>query len=310
MHGPSIFIFLSLFGTAAGVFRAAAEALSNNIADEVYVEETMQLLIFATSQEGVTVQSIGLDQSALQNLQTAVRRCDKCMCWLFNSAPCEAASCCTVGHCALLHPCRSPVPLTTTAMDTCLWHAIFPLVELVVLTMMCWPSNACVPLVLVGTGCRFAKNVAITDAGNQLVAKLGEVYTEQSGKAFEDFLRAAVAALNACDGYARFESEQVRCAQQQLASPETSSPTCRRAASVAARHKSLCSSSRRCCAYLGVFCPPPSLCVCRGFITVVPTAAACGSVHGRCRQASTPCCQWIACPASWRTMRYRTSTTI
>ncbi len=55
----------------------------------------------------------------------------------------------------------------------------------------------------------FAKNVAITNAGNQLVAKLGEVYTEQSGKAFEDFLRAAVIALNACDGYARFESEQV-----------------------------------------------------------------------------------------------------
>ena len=28
--------------------------------------------------------------------------------------------------------------------------------------MMGWPSNACVPLVLMGTGCRFAKNVAIT----------------------------------------------------------------------------------------------------------------------------------------------------
>ncbi len=58
----------------AGVFRAAAEALAANIADEAYVEETMQLLVFATSQEGMTVQGIGLDQSALQNLQTAVRR--------------------------------------------------------------------------------------------------------------------------------------------------------------------------------------------------------------------------------------------
>ena len=48
------------------------------------------------------------------------------------------------------------------------------------------------------------------ELGSQLVARLGEVYTEQSGKAFEDFLRAAVAALMACDGYARFESEQVR----------------------------------------------------------------------------------------------------
>jgi hypothetical protein len=42
-----------------------------------------------------------------------------------------------------------------------------------------------------------------------IVSCFGLMTMVQSGKVFEDFFRAAVVALNACDGYARFESEQV-----------------------------------------------------------------------------------------------------
>lgn len=47
-------------------------------------------------------------------------------------------------------------------------------------------------------------------AGTKLVATLGEVYTEQSGKTFEDYFRLAVIALVKANGYARFDSAQVR----------------------------------------------------------------------------------------------------
>lgn len=57
--------------------------------------------------------------------------------------------------------------------------------------------------------CRFPKNPVVKTAGSRLVATLGDVYTEQSGKTFEDYFRLAVIALVKANGYARFESEQV-----------------------------------------------------------------------------------------------------
>ncbi len=56
---------------------------------------------------------------------------------------------------------------------------------------------------------RFPKNPVVKTAGSKLVATLGEVYTEQSGKTFEDYFRLAVIALVKANGYSRFESEQV-----------------------------------------------------------------------------------------------------
>ena len=50
---------------------------------------------------------------------------------------------------------------------------------------------------------RFGANPVVSRQGSRLVAELGEVYTEQSGKVFEDYLRQAVAAFKAAKGYKR-----------------------------------------------------------------------------------------------------------
>ena len=58
--------------------------------------------------------------------------------------------------------------------------------------------------------CRHAGNEVVANVANRLIGSLSEVYQEQSGKAFEDYFRAAVYALVKANGYSRFESAQVR----------------------------------------------------------------------------------------------------
>ena len=74
---------------AQGVFRLAVVAMTSHPNDEEYCEEAMILLDNAVSLEGVTVQSIGLDQSTLAALQTGVR---KYACYRIRCLPLPSAS--------------------------------------------------------------------------------------------------------------------------------------------------------------------------------------------------------------------------